>query len=71
MAAIKEFLAICYERFTSKAGFGASSASGDKKIPCFLRLWRCSDYFAGIAKNQMSRPNKMSAPNSENAVCSG
>ena len=71
MAAIKEFLVGCYERFTSGAGFGASRASEDKKIPrCPVALAQAG-YLAGMARNQIRRPNRISAPNSENAVCSG
>ena len=47
-------------------------ASEDKKIPGRMGRFRpLKNYFAGMARNQISKPNKISALNSENAVCSG
>jgi hypothetical protein len=72
MSAIKEFLAVCYERFTSGAWFGASltrvKTKDSQKDGIVLAV---ENYFAGMARNQISRPNKISAPNSEKAVWSG
>ena len=71
MTAIKEFLAVCYERFTSGAGFGASRVSEDSESRKDRVALAAENYFAGIARNQISKPNKISALNSENAVCNG
>jgi hypothetical protein len=72
MATIKEFLGICYQRFTSEAGVGASLG---RAVSGRLLPNRCVDptlgYFNGIARNQISIPNKISAPRSENSVCNG
>jgi hypothetical protein len=73
MGAIKEFLRDCYQRLTSFSVFAhpiADGAEKDSTSPLPKTTVGCV-YFAGTTRNQVSKPNKMRVPTSENRACRG
>lgn len=64
----------CYQGLSSRAGVGTSLAGEDDNAQASrhaMHIYFAEFYFAGTARNQISNPKRISAPRSENAVCSG